>query len=697
MAKRKYTKRSDYWNKFQKSNASSPVTFLKSEDYKPELVGDSLLSSASRLSDSTNRSKTRSNRVATNDISDKYANISAGMLPCEYNNGYIYASDAIILAQKAYFNVPVVKATIDLMSEFADSDIYLTDGTQKSKDFTEKLLEKININKIKEQFFREFYRSGNVFFHRLESKLTPEGMKTAVNRFGVNNVKSPIPTKYLLLNPAEIAAGDALYFDDYTWFKILTDYEIAKLKNPQTEEEKILRDSLPEELKKKLSSNTTLTTRERIYMPLSLEKLHAVFYKKQDYEPLAVPMVFPVLDDINKKMELKKVDQAIARSIENVILLVTMGAKPDEGGINHKNLSAMQSIFQNKSVGRVLVADYTTKAEFIIPDMKRVLGSEKYEILNRDINEGLQNITLGDSKNAEDAKLKLRVFFQRLDDARNVFLRDFLQPEINRVVKAVGLRNPPKANFVELDTMDNAALQKLVTRMMELGILSPEQGLDVINTGVFPESDSLDEAQEKFRKQREEGKFVPIMSGIQEKQIEIQEEQFEMQLEQDDKHFKEQQKNAVKTQQQGAGPNSKRSGGDPQKAQRASGRPTGTSEINRGPRSEANTFSVQDITEVIKDFDKFIKGSVSIYKDLKGSKRISKAQKETIESLCEKIMVSKESQEWEETLSNVIKNPSLLLDMQIHEEIAKIAEEHNLDDYSASILYHSTLNKCKED
>ena len=48
---------------------------------------------------------------------------------------------------------------------------------------------------------------------------------------------------------------------------------------------------------------------------------------------------------INWKMELKKVDQAISRTVENVILLITMGNTPDKGGVNPHNLQAMQSLF----------------------------------------------------------------------------------------------------------------------------------------------------------------------------------------------------------------------------------------------------------------------------------------------------------------------------------------------------------------
>ena len=53
----------------------------------------------------------------------------------------------------------------------------------------------------------------------------------------------------------------------------------------------------------------------------------AVFYKKQDYEPFAVPMGYPVLEDINWKQEMKQMDMAVARTTNQAILLITMGTK----------------------------------------------------------------------------------------------------------------------------------------------------------------------------------------------------------------------------------------------------------------------------------------------------------------------------------------------------------------------------------
>ncbi len=72
-------------------------------------------------------------------------------------------------------------------------------------------------------------------------------------------------------------------------------------------------------------------------------------------------------------------DMALSKTIEQVILLVTTGDKPDQWqkGTNPRNLERLQSIFKNQTIGRVLVADYSTKAQWVIPDLKELLGNAK--------------------------------------------------------------------------------------------------------------------------------------------------------------------------------------------------------------------------------------------------------------------------------------------------------------------------------
>ncbi len=212
-------------------------------------------------------------------------------------------------------------------------------------------------------------------------------------------------------------------------------------------------------------------------------------------------------------MELKKMDQAITRTVENVILLITMGADPEKGGVNPNNMAAMQNLFKNESVGRVLVSDYTTKAEFIIPELNRVLGPQKYQILNEDIKQGLQNIVVGEEKfNA--TQVKAQIFIDRLQESRYGFLNDFLNKEIKRIAKDLGFRSWPEAKMKDIDMRDEVQLMRASTRLMELGIITPEQGMEMFHNGKFPEPDQLDSAQQDFLEDREKGYYNPIVGGV---------------------------------------------------------------------------------------------------------------------------------------------------------------------------------------
>ena len=653
---RRYTKRSEYWEKFRKTE--HPIENLlnsEGEGYAPELIGDSIYESveASRLTEPTRRTATRNNRISGNPAKNRFQNIQDGLLPFEYSKDSVSVREAIELCQKAYFNIATFRSTIDLLSEFADSDVYLEGGTQKSKNFINAWFKRIKMHDLKAQYFREYYRSGNVFFYRIDGILPLKNSQKVLEAYGASS-RSKVPIKYLVINPTDVATKGSISFTDYSYFKVLTPFEIARLKNPQTDHEQELFDSLPEEVQTRIKVGASATS-ERVYIELNPDLLHPIFAKKQDYEPMAVPSGFAVLDDLNKKIELKKIDQAISRSIENVVLLVTMGAEPDKGGVNQKNLAAMQQIFRNQSVGRVLVSDYTTKADFIIPDLRKVVGPEKYEVLNKDIEEGLQNILIGDSKYSE-GKIKMKVFFQRLEESRNLFLNEFINPEIRRICKNAGLRSWPEMKFVKNDTVDDENLTKLTTRLMELGVITPEQGMKIVATGEFPNPKEMTPAQDRFKEEREKGHYVPLVNSIN-----------------------------LFDQGEGAG---EETGGDPEpkNSQKpvspSGGRPIGV--------SNSKVFSKKNIVAATRQVNEFELRAFREFALKFGLKRMSKNKKELVSRACESIIVAKDHSQWDETLGDVINNLDSLASLGVHDNILKLGAEHQLDDLSSAILYHST-------
>lgn len=653
---RKYTKRSEYWAKFNKEGSNNNLNelFLQQQSkagiFEPELVGESLYESvASRLDSSSTRTSSRTNNISKNYVKDRFKNIDDGLLPFDYSRDSVDARDAIQLCQKAYFNVPAFRSTIDMLSDFADSDIYLDGGSDKSRSFINAWFKRIRIHDLKAQFFREYYRSGNVFLYRIDGRLKMQDTEKILETYGATNKNAAIPIKYMVINPTDIATKGSISFTDYQYFKVLTPYEISRLKNPKTEHEKEMFNSLPDDVQLRIKNNTASTS-ERLYIQLASDLLHVVFAKKQDYEPLAIPYGFTVLDDINKKLELKKIDQAISRSIENVVLLITMGAEPDKGGINSKALQAMQSIFKNQSVGRVLVSDYTTKADFIIPDLRKVIGPEKYEVLNRDIQEGLQNVLIGDNKYA-DGQLKMKIFIQRLEESRQLFIREFLQPEIRRICKSAGMRSWPEAKLVKTDTLDNSDMTKLATRMMELGVITPEQGMDVIHTGVFPKSEDLDEAQKAFKDKREDGYYMPLVNSI----------------------------NLYETDE----------AADP--VQQAPKNPVAISPSGGRPIGVSNsTFSKKHIVETTKMINEFELRAFREFALKYGLEELDDNRKELVSRACESIVVSKDVDEWDSSLASIINDLEAISELDVNSNILEFGAKHQLDDLSAAILYHST-------
>ena len=657
MAKRKYTKKSDYWKKFGEASQGA----VPSPEIVPELLGEPFytsdatygnISTARTQLNSSQQTTTRTNRVAYRNPIDRFSSIRVGMLPYSYSSDGVDVRDGIELCQKAYANIAIFRNAIDIMAEFTNTDVYLEGGTAKSRRFFEEWFKKINLTSIKDQYFRELYRSGNVFFYRIDGKFKAEDYAKLTNQVGsINSTNNRIPLRYILLNPFDISAKSAASFGFGGYEKILSEYEITRLRSPQTDEDLDIFNSLDPETQELIKVGNYRGT--GIRMKLDPYRLSFSFYKKQDYEPFAIPFGFPVLSDINAKLELKKMDQAICRTVENVILLITMGTDPEKGGVNPNNLKAMQTLFKNESVGRVLVSDYTTKAEFIIPELNLVLGPEKYQILNEDIKQGLQNIVIGEEKYSS-TQVKAEIFIDRLKEARHGFINDFLQREIKRVSKELGFRSFPTVRMKDIDMRDESQLMKVATRLMELGILTPQQGMDMFHNGRFPEADKIGPAQESFVDERKEGFYNPLVGGVPMVAPEGAEN-----------------KNVTP---------------------RQAGRPEGTTGI---PQEAEAQYSRSSIQSTIYEIESLVAtGKEKMAEHLK-VKKLDEGQEDAVSRLCESIVCARNKECWVETLESCVRDFNEIESLHTLKEVLDVSSQHQLEEYPAAILYHSHEKETK--
>lgn len=692
--KRKYTfKNVEYWTKARAPKNETGLKVRIQDGAEPSSwlpASTSLASNAytpgSRGSDSTSRPGKGKGRNA---VSDSLNNLRGLQLPYFEKDGRISAKDAIQLCQRVYANIAIFRNTIDIMTEFSCADIYLTGGNASSKAFIQNWFDKIGLYKLEEFFFREYYRSGNVFIFTFDGLFSDDDLKKMKTSLAVKGNR--IPIRYTILNPVDIVIFPAAAFENAPYRKVLNDYELEAIKAGKTDEDKALYRALPDDIKKIIDNKGWGV--EGVFMPIPQDRLYPIFYKKQPYEPFSIPFGYPVLRDLNHKEELKKIDQSIARTIDNIILLVTMGEKKDtEGnGMNPEAMAKMQELLATDSVGRVLVSDYTTKMEFVIPDIGEILTPEKYTIVNQDIKEGLLNILASDDKYA-NAVMKTSIFLERLKEGRKNFLKNFLQREIAKVCKTVGFKAVPTANFQEIDLKDDVQFNKIYTRLMEIGVLTPEQGMKVMQTGVFPEAADLKDSQTEYHKERQDGLWNPLVGGMPQvtsaegdANRQVQTQLGEAKLAQDAKLKGGPNPNAT---------NNGRPAGSGGGKSSSTPSPAGTSKASLIELSKKKHLvslkKLKSVAEAVSDL--MNKAEASVKKQYKLAE-LSDKQKDLVYKLSGNVMSTTKAEDWGTQLKAVLKEPEKYLASYAKNEISaaveELAVEHQIDTYAASILYHS--------
>ncbi|MEK6880843.1 MAG: hypothetical protein AABY22_14585 [Nanoarchaeota archaeon] len=633
---------------------SENKSLLNLFEYEPLLASYQSKASATEV---------RRNRAATIKRSDQYANIEDGLIPYISSsspissNSLIGISDAVVLCQKAYYNFANFRNTIDVMTEFTVGKIFLNGGNERSRAFFNSYFNKINLWSLQDRFFREFFRSGNVFIFPLMGTIETEDLKNLSKIFKLNlseGSKVKIPAKFIIINPAEIQVTGSASFIDPEYVKVLTSFELSSLRSPRTDQDREILESFSPEVQKLIKNSKGQSP--RVEITLDLDKVSAVFYKKQDYEPFAVPMGFPVLEDINWKAEMKKIDMAISRTVQQAILLITMGESPKDGGTgtNPKHIAAVQQFFQNESVARVLVADYTTKAVFVIPEIGDILDPKKYAQVNEDIREGLNNLVIGANDKFANASARIEVFVERLRHSRESFLTEFLIPEMKKIGENLEFKSIPMPYYKEIDIKDKLEFAKLYTRLIELGVLTPMEGVSAIKDGKIPNKEQSELDQEEFVKQKEKGYYEPIVGGPF-----TQKETMEM-------------KQAQITQQ--------------------GGRPSGT----KKPQSKKNvrpigaSISISKIVDNYKKFDELVS---KMEKDLlkeHNIKNLNKKQKETINEIAELITANEDPENWIKNYKDYLKEPIDKNKDRVN-DIIEYAQEFGVDVFAASILYASRI------
>jgi hypothetical protein len=605
------------------------------------------------------------------------------------NDSYVSARDMINICRKAYRRVAQIRTAIDIMTDLANTPIHLEGGNAQSVEFFKAWLKRINDFHVKDQVFREIFLSGTVILERIDAQMsTSEIFKLNQN---YADKKVSIPTKYILLDSAGICLHN-FAFDIPTYYKIMNAYELDRLKRSEDENDQEAYKSI----RKRIEAFSNGIGQTPI-VKLDPNKIHTVFYQKQDYQPFPIPMAYSVIDDVKLLLELKRADSVMAKAVDYALLLVTMGEEKMKGGTDPKALNAMKALFNNGKLGRVLVSDYTTEAKFVSPELDKLLSPVKYEEVDKNIANGMMNIFFGEQKYA-DSITKLKALTRKIELVQELFLRDFLNPEIKRISKQMNFKSYPVARMEPIRIEDQTNTQRIYAQLIQMGILTAEDAVDLWESGLFPEYKELEERQVNFRKQKDKGLFQPVQGGPF--------DTLEQGKQAGDQAMKLQKftiENAPKpvapAGPAGPGKTPKKAPGGP------GGRPPGTkapqttkkvSQTGAEVVAEAQDellYSQKTLAEnTIKliDAKDFLKEQ---YKRINNVKRLNQNHRDRIDMIGELLFENESPEDWNSKAESYLTDlASHAPNPEVQMEIEEIKEQFEVDHEAAILLYHSRID-----
>jgi hypothetical protein len=256
----------------------------------------------------------------------------------------------------------------------------------------------------------------------------------------------------------------------------------------------------------------------------------------------------------------------------------------------------------------------------------------------------------------------------KLNEARRAFLNDFLNREIRRVSTSLGFRNIPVAKFVDIDSKDQTELLRVATRLMELGVVTPQQGLDIFNTGRFPKSEDIGTVQEQFVSERKKGFYNPLVGGVP-------------MIAPPAPKLPAGAKAAGLAQPPSSPSNPSQKNNTP----KVPGRPIG----KKAPSKTIKGYSrknIQEIVAKIEDLTKIIQEEIKTKYNVQ---ELNESQSLIVEQLCEAVVCATEVSEWEGQIKMCVNDIENIQKLHAKDEILEISTEHELTIYPSAILYHS--------
>lgn len=429
------------------------------------------------------------------------------------------AIEEMSFANIAYKKVGLIRNVVDLMSDFTCQGIQLVHKNKKWQKFYREWAKKIDFVERSERFANLLYRIGNVVVKRSTAKLKESEVRTLIKGFAAKRKSEPdldvdkpvnvsrreIPWDYEFINPCAVTilGGELGSFVGKPVYTIkINENIISQIKNAKTKAEKDLISQIPDYV-------LSAIRKGQKDIVLDPAKVNTFYYKKDDWEPWASPMLTSIMDDIIHFNKLRLADNAALDGIINAIRVWKLGSLEHKIMPNSGAFSRLSEVLMNNVGGGSmdLIWGPDIELEETSTESHKFLGPEKYSQVLNNMFSGLgipPTLTGTGGTGFTNNMVSLKTLIERLEYGRTI-LKEFWEREIKLVQKAMGIDEPAYIVFERATLTDEIAEKALWIQLCDRDIISTQAVQQ--RFGLIPEVQDIIRTREE--KMREKGKMPP--------------------------------------------------------------------------------------------------------------------------------------------------------------------------------------------
>lgn len=389
----------------------------------------------------------------------------------------------IKMCMDAYDKVGIIRNIIDLMGDFGCQGINIVHENESVEKFFKQWFKKIDGKERSERFLNNLYRTGQAIVYKSYANITPDITKYIKSMANDITVELPeiernqIPWRYNFFNPLNIDMKDG----NINMFLGVRNFEIdsgAFLDN--FKEGSIpahVSDTLPPNVKEAIK-------RGEKKIQLDKERLSISYYKKDDWQRWANPLVYAILDDIVMLEKMRLADMSALDGAISNIRLWTLGNLDHKILPNKTAINKLRNILASNVGGGTMELVWGPELSYTESNSQvyKFLGSEKYTSVLNSIYAGLgvpPTLTgmAGQSGGFTNNFISLKTLVERLQYGRDQ-LTKFWEREIEIVRRAMGFRKPAYIVYDQMSLSDEASEKNLLIQLADRDIISHETILE---------------------------------------------------------------------------------------------------------------------------------------------------------------------------------------------------------------------------